>query len=242
MFLRNFYLSKFSKEKILYQKIYNLLGFYPQKLSLYKIALTHNSFNHNQIPHKKINNERMEFLGDSVLGMVIAEKLYNKFPYKNEGFLTETRSKIVGRNKLNQIGKKMGILGILNYDKKLNNQPSLMETLAGNALEALIGAIYLDKGFNFTKRFIIDHIIENYIDFDTIVIEELSYKAKLIKWAQKEKRKIEYSLLRVDEENKRKVYNIQIIIDDEVVCEGRNQSKKIAEELASEKYCTINAI
>jgi ribonuclease III len=150
--IRKFLLLKFSKNKEFYQKIFNVLGFYPSKLSLYKIALTHNSSHQNyDKKEKRVNNERLEYLGDSVLGMVIAEKLYLKFPYKDEGFLTEMRSKIVGRNKLNAIGKKMGVIGLLQYDKKLHSNQNIIDTLCGNALEAIIGAMYLDKGFRFTK-------------------------------------------------------------------------------------------
>jgi ribonuclease III len=239
--LKRILLLKFNKNREFYQNFFNVLGFYPSKVSLYKIALTHNSF--NQFGEKKttkINNERLEYLGDSVLGMVIAEKLYLKFPYQDEGFLTEMRSKIVGRNKLNAIGRKIGIIGLLQYDKKLQSNQSIIDTLCGNALEAVIGAMYLDKGFKFTKNFISQKILEHHIDFESLVNEELSYKAKLIKWCQKERKKIDYVILSVETENKRNIYNIQILIDGELAVEGRNHSKKLAEELASQKYCDQN--
>ncbi|MDP2176473.1 MAG: ribonuclease III domain-containing protein [Bacteroidota bacterium] len=239
--IRKYLLLKFSKNKEFYQKIFNVLGFYPSKLSLYKIALTHNSFHQNyDKKEKKVNNERLEYLGDSVLGMVIAEKLYLKFPYQDEGFLTEMRSKIVGRNKLNAIGRKMGVIGLLQYDKKLHSNPNIIDTLCGNALEAIIGAMYLDKGFTFTKSFISQKILEQHIDFDALVNEELSYKAKLIKWCQKERKKIDYMVHLTETEHKRNIYTIHILIDGELVMEGRNHSKKLAEELASEKYCAQN--
>ncbi len=240
---RNFFLLNFSKNKSYYQELYNVLGFCPKKLSLYKIALTHNSVHYRYNKNiTKINNERLEFLGDSILGFLVAEKLYLKFPYQNEGFLTEMRSKIVGRNKLNAIGKKMGLMNLLKYDMKLSTNHSITDTLSGNALEAIVGAIYLDKGYQFTKDFINKKIFENYIDFETLIHEELSYKAKLIKWAQKEKRKIEYLVLSIEIENKKNVFNIQILLDGEMIVEGRNHSKKLAEELASQKYCNANNI
>ncbi len=236
--IRDFLKVRLSKDKKLYQKLYNILGFYPGKISLYKIAITHNSFRHLANKDARSgNNERLEFLGDAVLGMVVAEKLYLKFPYQNEGFLTETRSKIVGRSKLNSIGKKMGIHQLLQYDTKLRNNPVFLDAITGNAFESLIGAIYLDKGFTFTKKFILDKILEQHIDFEELLLQELSYKAKLVKWAQKEKRSVSFNLKSVEMENKRKVYEVSIILDgEELVC-GKNHSKKIAEEIASEKCC-----
>lgn len=236
--IKDFIISKFSRNKQLYQEIFNLFGFYPSKISLYKIAITHNSYKHlaNKEAHKG-NNERLEFLGDAVLGMVVAEKLYLKFPYQNEGFLTEMRSKIVGRTRLNQIGKKMGIHQILKYDPKLKSNPVFLDAITGNAFESLIGAVYLDKGFIFTRKFIVDKIIEQHIDFEDLLIQELSYKAKLVKWAQKEKKRIDFVLKNVEVENKRKIYEICIAVDGEEVIFGRNHSKKIAEEIASEKFC-----
>jgi ribonuclease III len=241
--IKNFLLSKFSRNKKLYQNIYNIFGFYPDKISLYKIAITHNSYKHLTTKEpQKGNNERLEFLGDAVLGMVVAEKLYLKFPYQNEGFLTEMRSKIVGRNKLNMIGKKMGIHQLLKYDPKLKSNPVFLDAITGNAFESIIGAIYLDKGFIFTRKFIIDKILEQHIDFSELLIQELSYKAKLVKWAQKEKKKVDFVLKNVEVENKRKIYEICITLDGEEIIFGRNHSKKIAEEIASEKFCTQMSI
>jgi ribonuclease-3 len=236
--IKSFFIAKFSKDKKLYQKLHNILGFYPTKISLYKIAITHNSYRNNTLNDaRKGNNERLEFLGDAVLGMVVAEKLYLKFPYQNEGFLTEMRSKIVGRSKLNSIGKKMGIHQLLQYDQKLRNNPVFIDSITGNAFESIIGAIYLDKGFTFTKKFIVDNIVETYIDFEELLVQELSYKARLVKWAQKEKKKVDFSLKSVEIENKRKIYEVAILLEGEEIIVGRNHSKKIAEELASEKFC-----
>lgn len=236
--IRSFFVAKLSRDKKLYQKLRNILGFYPTKISLYKVAITHNSY--RNLPNndvKKVNNERLEFLGDAVLGMVVAEKLYLKFPYKDEGFLTEMRSKIVGRSKLNTIGKKMGIHQLLNYDIKLKNNPVFIDSITGNAFESIIGAIYLDKGFAFTRNFILNNIIETYIDFEELLIQELSYKAKAVKWAQKEKKKLDYELKNVEIENKRKIYEVAIMLDGEEMVVSKNHSKKIAEELASERLC-----
>ena len=239
----DFLKANFSKDKKLYQELKNILGFYPGKISLYKVAITHNSYKHYLSKESRTgNNERLEFLGDAVLGMVVAEKLYLKFPYQNEGFLTETRSKIVGRTKLNFIAKKMGIHQILLYDSKLKNNPIFLDSISGNAFESLIGATYLDKGYNFTKSFIVNKILEQHIDFEALLLQELSYKAKLVKWAQKEKRIVDFNLKSVDIEHKRKIYEVSILLDGEEVVTGRNHSKKIAEEIASEKCCIFLTI
>jgi ribonuclease-3 len=125
----------------------------------------------------------------------------------------------------------------LQYDQKLRNNPVFIDSITGNAFESIIGAIYLDKGFGFTKNFIVNNILETYIDFEELLIQELSYKAKLVKWAQKEKKKVDFSLKSVEIENKRKIYEVAILLEGEEIIVGRNHSKKIAEELASEKFC-----
>ncbi len=241
--LRRIYCLKFSRNRALYQKLYNVLGFCPSRLSLYEIALTHHSYKHN---HRKVdkqnNNERLEFLGDSVLGFIIAEKLYNLFPYKNEGFLTEMRSKVVSRQKLNYLGKKMGLQQLIKFDKVLAYNNTFMETICGNALEALIGAIYLDKGFKFTQYFILNKMIGLHIDIKALVEDELSYKARLVKWGQKERKKVNFVIKNMEMVNKRKLYEVAIMVDEEEVMVTRNHSKKIAEEQASERLCVLMSI
>lgn len=241
--LRRIFLTRFSSKKALYQKLYNLLGFYPGKISLYEIALTHHSYKHNHQRVDKINNnERLEFLGDSVLGFIIAEKLYNLFPYNNEGFLTEMRSKVVSRQKLNYLGKKMGLQQLIKYDKVLSNNQTFMDTICGNALEALVGAIYVDKGFSFTRKFILNKIVGLHIDIKALVEDEISYKAKLVKWGQKERKKVEFVVKDMSVLNKRKFFEIAIVVDGEEKVVVRNHSKKIAEEQASERACTMLSI
>ncbi len=239
--LRNFLTLKFSKRKKQYQTLYNVLGFCPKKLKLYDIALTHHSYKNvlKKSALHKVNNERLEYLGDSLFGMVVAEKLYNLYPYKEEGFLTEMRSKIVNRQRLNALGKKMGLQELVKFDKKLERESRFMDTLTGNALEAIIGAIYLDKGFKFTRHFIRTKILDNYIDFKALETDELSYKARLTKWAQRERKKLEFTIKSIDNENKRKLYEVAILIDEEEVATAKNNSKKTAEEIASEKICTL---
>lgn len=241
--LRRIYCLNFSRKKALYQKLYNVLGFVPGHLPLYEIAITHHSFKHSHDRTLKVNNnERLEFLGDSVLGFIIAEKLYHLFPYKNEGFLTEMRSKVVSRQKLNFLGKKMGLEQLVQYDKILSYNSSFMDTICGNALEAIIGAIYLDKGFKFTQYFILNKMVGLHIDIKSLVEDELSYKARLVKWGQKERKKIEFLLKSMEVVDKRKLYEIAIMIDNEEIIVNRNHSKKAAEEQASAKVCTLLSI
>ncbi len=210
---------------------------------MYEIAITHHSFKHNHKNNDKPNNnERLEFLGDSVLGFVIAEKLYNLFPYKKEGFLTEMRSKVVSRQKLNVLGKKMGLQQLIKFDHVLSYNHTFMETISGNALEALVGAIYLDKGFKFTQHFILNKIVGLHIDIKALVEDELSYKARLVKWGQKERKKIVFLVKNIELVNKRKMYEIAITVDEEEIMVTRNHSKKIAEEQASEKVCNLMGI
>lgn len=207
------------------------------------MAITHNSFRHSHDKTIKVNNnERLEFLGDSILGFIIAEKLYNLFPYKNEGFLTEMRSKVVSRQKLNFLGKKMGLEQLIKFDKVLSYNNTFMDTICGNALEAMVGAIYLDKGYNFTRNFVLTKMVGLHIDIKALVEDELSYKARLVKWGQRERKKIEYVLKNTSISEKRKLYEIAILIDGEEMIVNRHHSKKLAEEQASEKVCTLMSI
>ena len=237
--LREFFLLNFSKNKLHYQVFYNVLGFCPGKLKLYQISLTHHSYKHLQRTKgaAKLNNERLEYLGDSVFGFIVAEKLYNLYPYQDEGFLTEMRSKIVNRQRLNTIGKKMGLQVLLKYDKKLERESRFMDTMTGNAFEALIGAIYIDKGYKFTRNYILTKIIDSYIDFKVLIDDEISYKARLTKWAQREHKKLEFIVKNIEILNKHKLYEIAVLIDGEEVILNKNHSKKSAEEIASEKLC-----
>ena len=208
-----------------------MLGFKPGNVELYLTALSHRSVKETA----EENNERLEYLGDAILSAVVADYLFMRYPKKGEGFLTEMRSKMVNRQMLNDIALKMGVKKITQFNKidsALKNSQ-----IFGNTLEALVGAIYLDKGFDFTKKFIVNNILSTYIDFEELIIQELSYKAKLVKWAQKEKKKVDFNLKNIELENKRKIYEIAILIDGEEVIVSKNHSKKIAEELASEKFC-----
>jgi ribonuclease-3 len=207
---------------------------------LYKQAFMHNSISKNVTGLKaKNNNERLEYLGDAVWDLVIAELLFKKYPFQGEGFLTEMRSKSVSRKKLSEIAFDMGLEEHLKFDKSIRRNHAAVRGIAGNALEALIGAIYLDKGYKFTKRFIRKKIVGIHLDFDELKNKIENFKSLLNQYAQKEKKELEFKVLNNAEDKNIKTYIIGVFIDGEEVAKGRGKSKKVAEQLASEKTCEI---
>ncbi len=216
----------------------NILGFIPGNYTLYRLALRHKSMA-NDIHKKgvKNSNERLEFLGDAILGSVVAEVLFKKFPYKDEGFLTEMRSKMVNRSHLNQLSKKLGIGDMIDYDAKLNNQGNKNSSLFGDAFEAIIGAIYLDKGYEFTRHFIINRILIPHVDIDHLEQTESNFKSRLLEWAQREGKEISFEV--VDEKNhgQSRLFTVRVMISGEEMGVGQDFSKKNAEKNAAEKAC-----
>ena len=215
----------------------NLLGFVPGNLSLYRMAFRHKSV---AIPLKygsKNSNERMEFLGDAILGSVVAEVLFKKYPYREEGFLTEMRSKIVSRSNLNQLAKKLGLDEILEFDSRLTNFPNKQGSLLGDAFESLIGAVFLDKGYNFTRDFLITRIIKPHVDINQLELTETNFKSKIIEWCQRHGKDITFELISNAEGENTKLFTIQINIDGTNYAVGRDYNKKNAEKLAAEKAC-----
>lgn len=190
----------------------------------------------------KNSNERLEFLGDAVLGCVIAEELFKLYPYKGEGFLTEMRSKIVSRASLNKLAKRFGIDEIIEFDHHILHKTSRQSAILGDAFEALIGAIYIDKGYNFTRNFIVNDIIKPHVDIPMLELTEANFKSKLIEWCQRNGKKVHFELLPNDEGESPKLFTIQVIIDDENYAIGRDYNKKNAEKLAAEKTCEQLAI
>jgi ribonuclease-3 len=214
----------------------NLLGFVPGNLSLYRLAFRHKSVAQNIKKGVKNSNERLEFLGDAVLGSVVAEVLFKLYPYEDEGFLTELRSKIVSRVNLNALGKKLGFDKLIEYDNRMLNS-SRQGSLLGDAFEALIGAVYLDKGYDFTKNFLINHIIKPHIDIHTLEQTETNFKSKLIEWCQRHGRDIIFELVTNQDGESTKLFTVQANVDGEVMGSGKEFSKKNAEKLAAEKAC-----
>jgi ribonuclease-3 len=223
----------FSKDKKLFLSLRNILGFYPQNISLYKQCLRHRSAAVAFKEGADNSNERLEFLGDAVLGASVAHFLFRKFPFKDEGFLTKIRSRIVSRSNLNSLSRKLGLFEMIEV-KRENEQ--IYKSAGGDALEAFIGAIYLDRGYNDAQTFVINKLIKLHLDLDDILNTDKDYKSKLVEWSQKEKRNIRYE---VDQEKgigHKKYYVIDLYVDDVKQSTGNGNSKKLAEQHAAEKY------
>ena len=208
-----------------------LLTFRPGNLRIYEIAFIHRSASFKLPDGQKINNERLEFLGDSVLDMILSDFLFEKYPEAAEGFMTKIRSRIVNREILNQLAVSMGI------DKLLVSNISsghITKNLYGDALEALIGAIFLDKGLKKTKRFFIKNVLEKYLDLHTIVNTDNDYKSLVFEWVQKKKSNLVFTYNEeYDFDLKKSVFTTILCIDKEEFGKGQGASKKEAEQEAS---------
>jgi ribonuclease-3 len=231
----NFFLRWFpsinKQEGHFFTSIRNIIGYKPKDPLLYQLAFRHSSASkkESRIPR---NNQRLEFLGDAILSAVIADYLYNRYPDQDEGYLTSMRSKIVSRNNLNHIAEKIGLhrLIVSKLDKR---KPA--KSLGGDTLEALIGAIYLDKGMTEARSFIVRTILEGSMPVGQLEAHVISYKGRLIEWAQKERKRFEYKLLEERGKQHNMIFVMGLYIDDELVEKGEGASKKIAEEQASKE-------
>lgn len=233
-----FYKLFISPQKNYIRQLKNVLGFVPGNVRLYKLAFTHKSVA-EAVKSKngvKSSNERLEFLGDAVLGSVVAEVLFKRYPYQDEGFLTELRSKIVSRVNLNSLAKKLGFQELVQYDNRMVNT-TRQGSLLGDAFEALVGAIYLDKGYDFTRKFLINHIIKQHIDIATLEKTETNFKSKLIEWCQRHSKDITFDLIPNNEGESPRLFTVQVSVDGEPMGSGKEFNKKTAEKLAAEKAC-----
>lgn len=215
----------------------NLLGFVPGNLRLYRMAFRHRSVAIELKNGTKNSNERLEFLGDAILGSVIAELLFKIYPYKDEGFLTEMRSKIVSRSNLNQLAKRLGLDELIEFDNRILSYSNKQGSLLGDTFEAMIGAIYMDKGYNFTRDFLITRIIKPHVDIHTLELTETNFKSKLIEWCQRHGKDITFEIIPNAEGENAKLFTIQVNVDGENCGLGRDYNKKNAEKLAAEKSC-----
>ena len=232
MISRGFFRSFFSSDKSLFRSIKNIFGFYPDNIYLYKLALRHKSATVKKINGIKINNERLEYLGDAILSAVVADYLFRRYPYKNEGFLTEMRSKIVSRNSLNKLSRRLGLQQLI---LSSSSHQRHSKSAAGDAFEAFIGALYLDKGYRFTHRIIISRIIDIQFDMEQLIDTELSYKSRMIEWAQKEKNDLQFKVIDEVLERNKKRYFVAVVVDGEIISQSQDFSIKGAESLAAEK-------
>jgi len=221
-----------TEDGIFFDKLTKILGFKPTNLEYYKKAFTHRSMNKTDQNGHPINYERLEFLGDAMLGSVIAAHLFNKVPTGDEGYLTKMRSKIVSREHLNELGKDFDLIQFV--ESKVAPQ-HFGENVHGNIFEAFIGAIYLDRGFVFCEKFIHSKVIKPYVDIDRLEGKVISYKSLLIEWCQKEKKSFNYETYDDNGTGNQKHFGVKLHIDNKVVAKARATSKKKAEEIASKR-------
>ncbi len=226
-----FFRAHFSKDRKLYLSIKNILGFYPGNIFLYKLALLHRSASQTSNGNIRLNNERLEYLGDTVLSTIIADMLFKIYSSKPEGFLTEMRSKSVSRSSLNKLSKKLGIAELIRKDSRSS---AIFRSMDGDALEALIGAIYLDKGYNFTKHIIIRKIINIHLDLNELENSDWNYKSKLLDWGQREKHSVAFETLSTEGNGYKKVYLVQVLVDGKAMQKGQGYTIKSAEQTAAE--------
>ncbi|MBC7758450.1 MAG: ribonuclease III [Phormidesmis sp. FL-bin-119] len=219
------------------RSLQNLLGFVPGNLRLYRMAFRHRSIAVELKNGTKNSNERLEFLGDAILGSVIAELLFKMYPYKDEGFLTEMRSKIVSRSNLNQLAKRLGLDELIEFDTRILSYSNKQGSLLGDTFEAMIGAIYMDKDYDFTRDFLITRIIKPHVDIHTLELTETNFKSKLIEWCQRHGKDISFDMIPNAEGENAKLFTVQVTIDGENCGLGRDYNKKNAEKLAAEKSC-----
>lgn len=223
----------FLPKREFYGLSFDLLGFTPNKFDLYELAFVHKSAS---IPCKdgvSMNNERLEYLGDAILGAITADILYKYFPNKSEGFLTQIRSKIVSRESLNKLALAIGLDKQVMSNVNLNNNKHIY----GDAFEALIGAIYLDQGYSVTKTFIEDKIIRNYINIEELVNVETNFKSKLIEWAQKNKKDVVFDTREdgLDKVMKLPVFVSEVEVEKSMLGKGIGASKKEAQQMAAKE-------
>ena len=215
-----------------------IVGSKPFNLKPYQIATQHTSVAKSVKKGFKESNERLEYLGDSVLGMVVADYLFQKYPFKDEGFLTEIRSRIVSRESLNQLARTIGVPQIVKYDGK-RKTPNSHKSLYGNTLEALVGAIYIDKGFGASRHFIIKKLLLPHFDIEQLIKTTKNYKSKLIEWTQKNSKVSVFDHIETIDKGHFKEFIIQVRIDDEPIAKGHGLSKKKAEQDAAREACLI---
>jgi len=219
-YIKNRIRPKTSQER----KIAQIIGFYPNNMEWFDQAFTHKS-----VKGSRHHNERLEYLGDAIFGSVVAEYLFKKYPRKEEGFLTQTRSKIVSRKTLNRLALD------IHLDKILKHQVGHNRSIYGNALEALIGAIFLDQGYRFTANFIETNLINPFLNLDLLLREVNSYKGKLLEWGQAHKINIEFKRLSSFGKDHEKSYEIAVLVNQKTKGKAIGSSVKRAEELASKK-------
>ncbi|NOY48628.1 MAG: ribonuclease III [Chlorobi bacterium] len=231
-FFRNILNSRSDSDGNFFVQIQKILGFQPKKKSLYKKAFTHRSMNKRDVEGTPINYERLEFVGDAMLSSVVATHLFNEAPRGDEGYLTKMRSKIVSREHLNELGKELNLIDLVESKIPKSNFGS---NIHGNLFEALVGAIFLDLGYAYCERFIFNRVIIPHVDIERLEGKVISYKSLLIEWCQKEKKTFSYNVYEDTGKDELKHFSVKLYIDNKVIAKARATSKKKAEEKASKR-------
>lgn len=228
--IRKFYNHYLSSDKQFARSVANIVGFTPSNLQIFKQAFSHKSASDPKL-HTVTSNERLEYLGDSILSTIVAEYLFQKYPNSNEGFLTKMRSKIVKRKTLNRIADDMGIDVVLQD----NNETRLSDSMKGNALEALVGAIYLEKGFDKTKDIVVKKILRRHLNIQELEDNDDNYKSQLLEFCQKNGSDIDYRVIERFKMENRDRFKIAVYVNGKEIASGEDFNKKSAEQNASFK-------
>lgn len=231
-FIRNILNSRSQEDGNFFLQLKDILGFKPKTKSFYVKAFTHRSMNLKDDLGNAVNYERLEFVGDAMLSSVIAAYLFEQVPHGDEGYLTKMRSKIVSREHLNKLGEELGLIDLVQSRIPTSN---FGDNIHGNLFEALVGAIYLDKGYNTCEKFIFKRVINPHVDIETLEGRVISYKSLLIEWCQKEKNTFDYQVYEDTGNDELKHFSVKLTINDKVVSKARATSKKKAEEKASKR-------
>ncbi len=225
----------FKKQKEPYLQLRRILGFMPHNISIYRTALLHKSANYKQRGGRYANNERLEFLGDAVLSLIVAEVLYKRYPGKQEGFLTTLRSKLVRRDMLNELAVKIGLDKLVLHSENVNAAHN--SYLNGNAFEAFVGAIYIDRGYEYCQRFMCDVVLAKHVDIEQVANTEENYKSKLIEWCQKYQLECKFEMVsqRVLSDRNTDKFTSKVLVEGVYAGSGEGFSKKESHQNAAEQ-------
>lgn len=230
--LKNIFNNRPEKDEKFYRRIKKILGFKPSDITIYQRAFTHRSMNEKNRKGEPQNYERLEFLGDAMLGSVIAAHLFKKVPNGNEGYLTKMRSKVVSREHLNELGRDLNLISLV---KTSIPTRQFGENIHGNVFEALVGAIYLDKGYRYCEKFIHRRVIKPYVDIQKLEGKIISYKSLFIEWCQKNKKNFKFNVYEDNGNESLKHFAVKLQLEQDTVAKARGTSKKKAEERAAKR-------
>lgn len=231
-FIRNILNSRSSRNGNFFIQLQKILGYKPKNIAVFKKAFTHRSMNIKDSKGNAINYERLEFLGDAMLSAVIASHLFQEVPSGDEGYLTKMRSKVVSREHLNELGRELNLIGLVQSKIPAGQ---FGDNIHGNLFEALVGAIFLDKGYKYCEKFIYKRVITPHVDIEQLEGKVISYKSLLIEWCQKEKKIFGYNVYEDTGNDNVRHFSVKLSIDDKIVAKARATSKKKAEEKASKR-------